>query len=365
MAQRVLVVDGEVEGLARIQAHLQPQGYAFTWALNADEAIETMAHEAPDLVIVDAGLAGQSAIELVTRLRKGDGPRHVPILIAIQKGDEEQRVWARRAGADEVLEKPFDTNLLTMCVRQLIRLKQVREELEQSKRELTGIFDGQRAFVESLVHDFKNPIAVVHVNLAWLSDRIGTEQSDLTEAISDAQEGIGRLQKMVDDLLMVGMLEQSSFPLKREFIRVTELLDQAMKSHEKEAFARKVSLSVSLREPIGVVGDPAVLRRVVDNVVETSLRHTPSSGRIELSAKGGDSVEIAISTTGRPLDAEEKAQLLDKSPPSSSSSQRIASGGLGLYLCRRAIEAHFGELDVVESAEWPTSVILRFPPTGT
>jgi signal transduction histidine kinase len=98
--------------------------------------------------------------------------------------------------------------------------------------------------------------------------------------------------------------------------------------------------------------------------VETSLRHTPSSGRIELSARGGQSVEIAISTTGHPLDAEEKAQLLDKSPPTPSP-QRIASGGLGLYLCRRAVEAHSGELDVVESAEWPTSVILRFPATGT
>jgi signal transduction histidine kinase len=364
MAHRVLVVDGEVEGLARIQAHLQPQGYAFTWALNAEEALDSVRREAPDVIVVDAGLADLSAIELIAELRKGDGPHHVPILLAIQKGDEERRMWARRAGADEVLEKPFESNVLTVCVRQLIRLKAAREELAQSRRELDGIYTGQRAFVESLVHDFKNPIAVVHVNLAWLADRVNREQADLVEAVSDAQEGIGRLQKMVDDLLMVGMLEQAAIPLKRESIRVTELLDQAVKSHEKEASARKVSLSVSLREPVAVVGDPAVLRRVVNNVVETSLRHTPSSGRIQLSARTGDSVEIAISTTGRPLDAEEKAQLLDKSPPSSAT-HRIASGGLGLYLCRRAIEAHSGELEVVESAEWPTSVILRFPKTGS
>jgi signal transduction histidine kinase len=171
---------------------------------------------------------------------------------------------------------------------------------------------------------------------------------------------------MVDDLLMVGMLEQSSLPLKREFIHVTDLLDEAMKSHEKEALARKVSLSVSLREPLSVVGDRAVLRRVVNNMVETSLRHTPSSGRIELSARLGDTVEIAISNTGRSLDAEEKAQLLDKSPPSSGSgTHRIASGGLGLYFCRRAVEAHDGQLDLVETEEWPTSLVLRFPATGS
>src|SRR5215471_7780566 len=188
MAHRVLVVDGEVEGLARIQAHLQPQGYAFTWALDAEEAFENVRRDPPDVVIVDAGLTGESAVELVARLRKGDGPRHVPILFAIQKGDEERRIATRRAGADEVLDKPFDTELLTVCIRQLIRLKGVKDELEQKNGELFAVFDGQRAFVESIVHDFKNPIAVVHVNLSWLAGRIGSGQTDLAEAISDAQE---------------------------------------------------------------------------------------------------------------------------------------------------------------------------------
>jgi two-component system sensor histidine kinase/response regulator len=364
MAQRVLVVDSEVEGLARIQAHLQPQGYAFTWALNAEEALELVRHDAPDVIIVDAGLADEGATALLTALRKENPPSHVPVLLAVEREDGEQRMLARRAAADEVVEKPFDAGLLALSVRQLIRLKAARDETAAAKRELLTAYDGQRSFVESLVHDFKNPIAVVHVNLAWLADRIGQEEPELAESISDAQEGIGRLQKMVDDLLMVGMLDQSALRLKRETIRVTELLDQAMKSHEKEAVARKVSMSVSMREPIAVMGDAAVLRRVVNNMIETSLRHTPSAGRIELSARGGDSIEIAISNTGRPLDAEEKAQLLDKSPPSSAT-HHIASGGLGLYLCRRAVEAHDGEVDIVESAEWPTSVIMRFPATGS
>jgi signal transduction histidine kinase len=360
----VLVVDEKVEGLARIQAHLQPHGYAFTWALNAEEALDTLAHEIPDVILVDGSLPGKSAIEFVSALRKIEAFKHLPIVVTIERGDEERRSLARRVGADEVLEKPFENGAITVCVRQLARLKALRDELERRKGELAHVYAGQRAFVEALVHDFKNPIAVVHVNLAWLADRVGADNSDLCESISDAREGIDRVQKMVDDLLMVGMLEQSVLPLKREFIRVTDLIDQAIKSHEKEATARKVSFTVSMHESVGMVGDPAVLRRVVNNVIETSLRHTPSSGRIELSAKSGDSVEIAISNTGRRLDADEKAQLLDKSPPSSGQ-HPMGIGGLGLYLCRRAVEAHDGELSVVESDEWPTSVVMRFPATGT
>jgi signal transduction histidine kinase len=273
-------------------------------------------------------------------------------------------MWARRAGADEIVEKPFEPELLGVLVRQLFRFKAAREKLLLHARELVSIREGQRVFVESFVHDFKNPIAVIHVNLAWLADHLGGERPELIEALSDAQEGTARLQRMADDLLMVGMLDQSSLPLKREVIGVTEMIEQVIKSHEREAIARKVSLRFSFRENVAVVGDPAVLRRVVDNMVESSLRHTPSSGVIELSAHGGDSVEIAVSNTGRPLDAEEKAQLLDKSEPASGTHLTTA-GNLGLYFCRRAVEAHAGQLDVVESEEWPTSLVMRFPSTGT
>jgi signal transduction histidine kinase len=162
----------------------------------------------------------------------------------------------------------------------------------------------------------------------------------------------------------VGMLDQSQLPLKREVIRVTDLIEQVIKSHEKEAIARNVSLRFSFRENVALLGDPAVLRRVVDNMVESSLRHTPSSGVIELTAHAGESVEIAVSNTGRPLDADEKAQLLETGEPGSGT-HLVAAGSLGLYFCRRAIEAHAGQLDVVESAEWPTSLVMRFPATGT
>jgi two-component system heavy metal sensor histidine kinase CusS len=121
-------------------------------------------------------------------------------------------------------------------------------------------------------------------------------------------------------------------------------------------------MSLALDEDVKVVGDPAVLRRAVTNLLESSLRHTPSSGRVELSARVRDGVEITVSNTGHALPAEEKAHLLDKSM---TGGHRSPPGGLGLYFSKRAIEAHSGHLDVRESAEWPTSLVMRLPGTGT
>ncbi len=360
MAYRVLLVHGEAEGLGPLTSHLDGQAHTFFHVASAQAALDEIEKQTPDLMIVDGALSGTSIIELVTDVRRQHS--RLSILLTIDKGDEELRVWGRRAGADEVIEKPVDPTLLVVCVRQLLRLKEVRDELEVRDRALEESAEEQRIFLESLVHDFKNPIAVVHVNLAWVADQLTTDQPDILEALGDAQEGIFRLQKMVDDLLMVGMLEQARLPLKREYIHVAELLDDIIKSHAKEALARKVSITVSLGNDLGIVGDPAVLRRAVNNLVENSLRHTPASGRVELSVRTGARVEITVSNTGRPLAAEEKAQVLDKTP--SSGTHRIPSGGLGLYFCRRAAEAHDGELDLVESDEWPTSLVMRLPATG-
>jgi signal transduction histidine kinase len=362
MAYRVLVVDSEVEGLAAVQSQLAAQGCAFVWALTGQEALDLADGDPLDLAVVDARLSDRSGVDVVIELRRRPRLGHLPIVLTIPRGDADLRVRGPRSGADEVLEKPLDPNSLTVCARQLLRLKAVRDELELRKRELQNTYKDQRKFVETLVHDLKNPIAVVHVNLAWVIDRMGERQPEYLEALADAQDGIARLQKMADDLLTVGMLDQAVLPLKRESIRVADLLNQVIKAHEREAVARNVSVSLSLDENVRVVGDSSLLRRAVTNLLESSLRHTPSSGRVELSARVGDGVEITVSNTGHALPAEEKAQLLEKSP---SGQHRSPPGGLGLYFSKRAVEAHDGRIDVLESAEWPTSLVMRLPGTGT
>jgi signal transduction histidine kinase len=360
MTHRVLIVDDHEAEATGVATLLRSLGYQLTLAGSAAEAIERSAREPPDLAIIESILSDRSGIDLLSELRSSSAQPPACVLLGA-KGDEEQRLWGKRAGADEVLEKPVDPALLTMCVHRLLELRAVRHELRQKSQEVERAAHGQRAVLESLVHDLKNPMAIVHVNVAWVLDRLRSDHPDLSEALTDAQEGMGRLQKMVDELLMVEMIEQSRLVLKRESIRVTELLERVIKSHEKGAKARNVSLSLSLPEDLAVVGDPTVLQRVVHNLVDSSLRNTPSSGRIELSARAGSGIEIAVSNTGRPLAREVRAQLVEDPTLDRES---IPPRGLSLYFCKRAVEAHHGELEVVETEEWPTSLVMRLPKTA-
>jgi two-component system sensor histidine kinase/response regulator len=370
MSQRILIVDSGRRRASVWKTRLAAVDTAIVGPFNSAARVRPSDVGGVALVVIDAASLGEGGIELVNGLR-APGETPPPLLVVtISAGDEAQRGVAMRMNADEILEEPIDAQLLAVCTKNLLRVKAARDELSLATREFARARDERRMLADTLVHDLKNPIAVVHVNLAWAVERLGTGWPDVADALADAQGGLASLRHLVDDLLMVGMLEQSRVRLKREAIRVTELFDEAIKSHEREARARNVSLTMSLDEDVRVVGDSAVLRRAVSNMVETSLRHTPSSGKIALSARSGagtteqpeshGSIEIAVSSTGRPGYEDRQPLRADGQP----TAPRLPSGGLALYFTRAAVEAHAGELDVVDNAEGPSSVVIRLPATG-
>jgi signal transduction histidine kinase len=381
MAYRILVIDTARKRAGAWKARLSSLHDALVGPFQSPSRLSAAELGAIDLVILDGASLRRGGTDLVGGLREHCEASAPPVIVTVAPGAAAERAAAIALGCDEILEEPVATQMLVICVKYLLHVKAARDELLRGSRESARARDERRILAESLVHDLKNPIAVVHVNLSWALEQIGSDWPEIAEALADAQGGLVALRQLVDDLLMVGMLEQSKLPLKREDIRVTDLFDDAIKWHEREARARNVSLTLSLEEDVRVVGDSAVLRRAMRNLLETSLRHTPSSGKIALSARSGPAhahdsandepataaegsqVEIAVSSSGRPFapGAPPPGAVRGQTPPAAP---RLPSGSLALYFCRRAVEAHAGEFDVIESDEGPSSVVMRLPATG-
>jgi signal transduction histidine kinase len=100
------------------------------------------------------------------------------------------------------------------------------------------------------------------------------------------------------------------------------------------------------------------VRRVFENLVDNALRFTPRDGEIALVAEPG-AREVRVCNTGRPIEAALRAKLFEKygrgedSPASSNL-------GLGLYFCRRVLEAHGASIDLSADERWPTQFVVRF-----
>ncbi|MER8866698.1 response regulator transcription factor [Mesorhizobium sp. M0751] len=118
---RILVVDDEPPIRKLLRVGLGSQGYAISEAPNANVAIEFMAAEKPDLILLDLGLPGMSGHDLLRKWR--DDGLDIPVVILSSRTDEAGIVSALELGADDYITKPFGMNELVARIRVALRHK--------------------------------------------------------------------------------------------------------------------------------------------------------------------------------------------------------------------------------------------------
>jgi two-component system, OmpR family, KDP operon response regulator KdpE len=118
MSIRVLVVDDEPQILRALQTNLRGAGYDVVTAANAEDALAEAAMRPPDAVILDLVLPDGHGTEVARQLRRWS---HAPILVLSAVGDEQEKVAALDAGADDYVTKPFGVDELLARLRAALR----------------------------------------------------------------------------------------------------------------------------------------------------------------------------------------------------------------------------------------------------
>src|SRR5579872_1342668 len=116
--KKILVVDDEAQISRVLKTTLSTQGYAVRTASNGEEALLEMKNWCPDLLITDLRMPRMDGLELCRRVRNDS---RVPVIILSVKGEEDIKVQALDAGADDYVTKPFSVNELLARVRAALR----------------------------------------------------------------------------------------------------------------------------------------------------------------------------------------------------------------------------------------------------
>lgn len=360
MAHRLLLVDDEPRNLALLEGHLAPLGYEIVHATGGREALHAFAKVRPSIVLLDLMMPGLDGIDVLTHIRAQPGP-YVPVILVTAHAEREHRLRGLEAGADEFLEKPIDAPILLTRVRTLLALKDSRDALAARNEALERLQRQQRELTAFVVHDLKNPLSVVWTTLDWARDHAPAGTGDFADALDDAIQASRQLRSMIEDLLVISRLEESAFPLHPEAITLRELIDEVISLYRRVAHERNVDISAPADLDLRVRGDRTLLRRVLENILDNSLRYTPARGRVAIDARGDDDVRIAVSNSGPPIPMDLRERIFEKFARGDESTGSRGHAGLGLYFCKQAIEAQGGQIEVVQTAEWPTSFVLHLP----
>ena len=238
------------------------------------------------------------------------------------------------------------------------------DRLEALFRDLAGRIEAQMAQLESidatrremlanLSHDLRTPITTLLAHLESLQmDDQPLDEKERHEYVGVAMRQGKRVARLVEQLLEAAKLEARQIAANPEPFPIGELLQDVAQKFELPAKERGVSLEVDARPASTVAhGDIALLERVLDNLIDNALRHTPAGGRIVMrSVPLGNRVQVTVTDTGPGLAPEEAEKVFDRfyrgDPGRSSSS---GQWGLGLAIVKSILELH-GSTIVVHSA---------------
>ncbi len=121
MVEKILIADDEPRYVRLMEANLSTEGYEVLKAYNGQQAVETVAEQKPDLVLLDIMMPLLDGYQACDRIREFSD---VPIIFVTAKGDEQERVQGLNLGADDYIVKPFSANELLARVRAVLRRTQ-------------------------------------------------------------------------------------------------------------------------------------------------------------------------------------------------------------------------------------------------
>lgn len=119
--ERILVVDDERDITALVAYHLAKAGYRVSTVATGSAALEAVAHEPPDLIVLDLMLPGRSGYEVLEELRRQEATRDIGVILLTARKEEADRIQGLASGADDYLTKPFSPEELVLRVGAVLR----------------------------------------------------------------------------------------------------------------------------------------------------------------------------------------------------------------------------------------------------
>jgi signal transduction histidine kinase len=254
---------------------------------------------------------------------------------AFEGGDLARRVSAR--GGDEIGDLGRAFNAMASAVQTGM----------QSLRESNRL---RRELAENVSHDLRTPLASLRGHLETLQYKdaaLGSEQRQAMLAI--ALRNADSLRRLVDELMELSRIEARQVAPAREAFPLAELAQDVTLKLAPAADALGVSLGVDgPRDLPPVSADIGMIERVLTNLVENALRHTPAGGSVRIEvAREEHAIGVIVSDTGAGIAPHDLPRVFDRFYRGGDGTARAPGGaGLGLAIARGIVELHGGSLSV-------------------
>jgi signal transduction histidine kinase len=255
-------------------------------------------------------------------------------------GDGERDVHIETGAADELAELAASANAM------IARLRAEETARDQSDR-------ARRNLVAAVSHDLRTPMTSLRLLAEAVEDEI--VDGDLRRSYLERMRvHIDALGGLIDDLFELSRLEAGDISWSLERVRLDDLVAETVEAMRLEAETKGVAVSADVPATVGPArANPEKLQRVLFNLIQNAIRHTPADGSVVVRAEPVEAgIEIEVADTGDGIAAGERERVFTAFYRGGADAARTGSGaGLGLAVSRAIVEAHGGRIWLADAAE--------------
>jgi len=237
-------------------------------------------------------------------------------------------------------------------------LKELADTFDGMLERLDAAFASQRHFVANASHELRTPLAIMRTEVDVALADPDPEVRDLRAMGEAVRETIDRCERLIESLLMLARSEAASG--REEAVDLAALAGDCITDlHRRAQYA-----GVTIRDDLArawVHGEPALLERMIANLVDNGIRHNVAGGYLSVKTRSaGDRVALVVTNGGPAIDADDASALTQ---PFRRLNRNGEGFGLGLSIVRSVVEAHGGAARITAPLTGGLEVRVELPVT--
>ncbi len=255
------------------------------------------------------------------------------------------RKWVEQKEEAEAEVYRLNAELQQRVDERTRELSQKAEALAAANEQLQELDRLKSEFVSLVSHELRAPLTNVHGAIELMEGGCPSLNPTCTRMFTIVADQIGRLGRMVDDVLNVSRIEAGGLTLAREPVDVVWIVDQVVDEFASRNTHHRFHRPDGSSRP-RLWADPDRLHEVIANLMDNAVKYSPKNSGVMLAVDIQDQEAIvSVSDDGPGIPPEEQNRVFEKFHRLDSGDSKETYGyGLGLYLCRRLVEAMGGRI---------------------